>query len=174
MTRGPTDAELALVARQMRRRARRGVFDGRVSARSDEYLARCRRVKFGTTLIFTRDAGHHTSGWFKNPQYERCWHLSTSPVPRVLWTPGTPDLDHALRDRWLRAFFGDDLGHVWAESPKTPQGRAAGVYHWRLFCDERWQAITPKGEVYSLDLTELGWKSATELGVTNESPLVPG
>lgn len=32
----------------------------------------------GTMLLFTRDIGHHTSGWWKNPDYERCYHLSLS------------------------------------------------------------------------------------------------
>lgn len=166
------DSDLHSVALGMRTIALAGVFDGRDSPSACAYIASCTKVAFGTALVFTRDTGHHTSGWFKNSDYERCWHLSTSPAPRVIWTPDTPDLDRDLRDRWLRAFFGEDLRHVWGESPKTPHGRRIGVWHWRLFCDARWKPIVPRGEVY--DFTELGWKSSSELGIEIISPLRPG
>lgn len=29
-------------------------------------------------VIMTRDIGYHTSGWWKNPDYERCFHVSIS------------------------------------------------------------------------------------------------
>ena len=41
--------------------------------------------------------------------------------------------------------------------------KRAEVYHYRLFCDEGWQPIMPRGEVYSTQFTELGWKSFSEL-----------
>lgn len=132
------------------------------------------RAEYGTNLIFTRDVGHHTSGWFRNPDYERCLHLSTSALPRAIWTPDTPDLDAALQTAWVHAFFKDDVRYVWAESPKSAQGKQLGVWHWRLFCDEHWTPIMPRGEVYSSEFTELGWRSASEMGVEIVSPLVPG
>jgi hypothetical protein len=169
-----TDAELAQIAYEMRRTAARGAVDGTDASYRSRYFRHCRRVVLGTSLIFTRDTGHHTSGWFRNPDYERCLHLSTSPAPSAIWTPNTPDLDEGLRAAWVRAFFGDDVRYVWAESPKTQQGRQLGVWHWRLFCDEHWTPIMPRGEVYSSEFTELGWRSASELGIYIESPLVPG
>ncbi len=174
MTTAWTSSDLELVAYQMHRAAARGFVDGSETAYRSRYFRQCRRGVFGTTLIFSRDVGHHTSGWFRNPDYERCLHLSTSPAPRTIWTRDTPDLDDKLRDAWLRAFFKDDLRYVWAESPKSPQGKQFCVWHWRLFCDERWQPIMPRGEVYSSEFTELGWKSSSELGIHIESPLVPG
>lgn len=37
------------------------------------------------------------------------------------------------------------------------------VQHWRLFADEHWNPILPRGEVYSSKFTEIGWKSASEI-----------
>jgi hypothetical protein len=74
-----------------------------------------------------------------------------------------PELDRATTARWVRAFWGDDARHVWAESPKSRDGIAQGVWHWRVFCDAAWQPLTPRGEVYDSEFTELGWKSASEV-----------
>lgn len=167
----PTDKNLELLARRMRNRAFEGTFSGYKHEVNGRYFRRCRRVVYGMTLIFSRDTGHHTSGWLKNPDYERCLHLSMSAAPRAIWTPDTPDLDTDLRNRTLRAFFREDLNKVWAEPPLTPAGRRSGVWHWRLFCDEHWKAIVPRGEVYSTELTEKGWKSASEIGVTTSSAM---
>lgn len=173
MKAGPTDAQLERVAAFLRRRAARGIFWGQMSGVQKLYIESCTGVAYGTKLIFTRDAGHHSSGWMKNPDYERCWHLSTSAAPTKLWTPSTPDLDRELKRRWLDAFFGEDLRYVWHESPKTEVGIKHGVEHWRVFCDEHWVPIVPRGEVYSTELTELGWKSWSELGNTIVSSVDP-
>jgi len=170
----PTDKNLELLARRMRKRAFAGRFEGHEHETRAPYFQSCRRIAFGTVLVFTRDTGHHTSGWFKNPDYERCLHLSMSPEPPVLWTPNTPELDTKLRDGWVRAFFGPDLDKVWAESPKSPEGRRVNVWHWRVFCDEHWQPIVPRGEVYGTEFTEKGWQSASEMGIEIISALEPG
>jgi hypothetical protein len=60
------------------------------------------------------------------------------------------------------AFFGEHVRLLWAESPKSLEGRRVGVWHWRLFCNERWEPIHPRGEVYSTELTEIGWQSWSE------------
>lgn len=155
------------VAEAMRRLAFAGVHDGHVSLANDIYVARCRVVDDVTraVLIFTRDTGHHTSGWMKNPDYERCLHLSISRAPDVLVLPGLQraDLDKATIAAWVRAFFREDARFAWLESPKSKQGKRHGVMHWRVFCDPWWQPIKPRGEVYSLDFTEKGWRSASEV-----------
>jgi hypothetical protein len=169
----PSERELEYVARKMRKRATRGMYTGHEHEIHQPYFRNCRRIAFGTVLIFTRDLGHHTSGWMKNPDYERCWHLSLSPMPSVLWTPDTPELDRKLRDGWLRAFFGEHLRQVWAESPKSPKGIRLNVWHWRLFCDEHWKPIVPRKEVYTKEFTDLGWKTASEMGVQVISTVDP-
>lgn len=168
-----TQDDLERHASRMRKVAAAGEFTGYERELNSPYFTSCKRAVYGTSLIFTRDSGHHTSGWMKNPLYERCLHLSMAPAPRQIWTPETPDLDRKLRNGWLTAFFHADLRYVWAESPKTPQGRQIGVWHWRLFCNEAWEPILPVGEVYSTDFTEKGWKTASEVGAEIISVLDP-
>lgn len=126
-----------------------------------------------TRVMLTRDEGHHTSGWMKNPDYERCLHLSLSPKPPTLVLPYARVLDRKMAALWVKAIFGDDQRYTWMESPKSRLGRQADVWHWRLFCDASWAPILPRGEVYSTELTELGWKSASELGADIISTLDP-
>ena len=115
----------------------------------------------GVTLIYTRDTGHHSSGWWKNPDYERCRHLSVSFFDPLTMMPDGFKRDRALD--WARLMFGDDVSKLWIEPPYTIDGKLRGVHHYRLFCDAGWQPIIPRGEVYSTEFTELGWKSFSEI-----------
>lgn len=115
----------------------------------------------GTMLIFTRDAGMHSSGWWKNPDYERCWHLSLSFHDPITGEKGPKDTK--LTDEWLDAFYGDDQRYLWAEPPYSPQGKRADVWHYRVFCDPSWSPILPRGEVYTKTFTEKSWLSFSEL-----------
>lgn len=115
----------------------------------------------GTLLIFTRETGYHSSGWWKNPDYERCWHLSLS--FRDQESGEYLPFNEKTAMEWIDLFFGDDKRMLWIEPPAYPEGKKAGVWHYRLFCDEGWQPIKPRGEVYSRDLTEAGYKSWSEL-----------
>lgn len=162
------DEHMARVARELRRRAKHGLFNGLSNAAAWRYIRHCTFDDAATLtrVMFTRDIGHHTSGWLKNPDYENCWHLSTSPAPNLIILPDDQRLaepDMKTCARWVHAFYGDDARYVWAESPKTEQGKQRGVWHWRLFCDEHWQPIVPRKEVYSRDFTELGWRSASQV-----------
>jgi len=173
-----TDDELAVFAERARARAARGVFDGRMHPKSAYYFDRCRHLhsETGTQLIFTRDIGHHTSGWLKNPDYERCYHLSLSFFDGE--TGERAPQNRRLSGRWAKAFYGQDVRLAWVEPSASHYGKRLQVWHWRLFCDEHWQPIHPRGEVYSTELTELGWKSASqvmeETGVEIYSPREPG
>jgi len=173
--RGISDDHFRAVAISMRSFARIGVFDGRMTIQNRRYMAGCTRTDLltGSNLIYTRDTGHHSSGWMKNPDYERCLHLSISYFDPVTGQP-TGHHDQRTSRRWLAAFFGDDARLAWAESPKTDAGRSRGVWHWRVFCDPSWEPILPRGEVYSTELTERGWKSFSEVqGTTIVSPSDP-
>lgn len=171
------EAHFGRVSNRMRREAALGEFEGRLDqTRQTDYLKRCSRRDWetGTALVYTRDVRHHTSGWFKNPDYERCLHLSMHPIGDIAVGPGVRELDADTRARWLEAFFREHVRLAWKESAKTERGRELAVQHWRVFCDSTWAPILPRGEVYGTELTEKGWKSSSELGIVIESPLVPG
>lgn len=58
--------------------AKNGIFGG--TSGTMDYLDKCRWFleRYDCIIIFTRDEGAHTCGWWKNPDYERCYHLSIS------------------------------------------------------------------------------------------------
>lgn len=117
--------------------------------------------ELGVVVMFTRDAGHHACGWWKNPDYERCYHLSLSffdPVIRCRLPRNKGQT--AL---WLDAFYGHHRQWLWCEPPYSPEGKAADVWHYRLFCNPAWEPSRPRGEVYSRKFTELGWKSWSDV-----------
>lgn len=140
--------------------ANRGTWSGR---ERDRYFEFCGDVNpfRGISTRFTRDIGYHSSGWWKNPDYEQCFHLSLG-----FFDPAT--MHSRLRDQPLsrtivRAFFGTHSKWVWEEPPYTDFGKAHDIWHYRLFCDQAWQPIKPRGEVYSKELTEAGWLSFSDV-----------
>lgn len=133
--------------------AKTGLFDGHSMT---DYFKACRWFveRYECIIVLTRDIGYHTGGWWKNPDYERCYHLSIS-------FPGGRNprkLEHVL-DK----LFGNNKRLLWCEPPYSEEGKRVGVYHYRLFCDPNWQPIKPCGEVYTKQFTEIGWKSFSEL-----------
>lgn len=133
--------------------AARGIWNGRDFT---DYFESCRWYleHYPATVVYTKEVGYHSGGWWKNPMYERCWHLSIS------FRSGTEK--KALNDI-LDHLFGAYKSMLWVEPPYSPQGKSINVWHYRLFCDEHWTPIVPKGEVYNTDFTERGWKSFSEL-----------
>jgi len=160
------------VAREMYRRAKHGTFSGTDTPENRKAMKHCTAVHLptGTIIIFTADVGYHSSGWWKNPDYERCWHLSLSYRDPI--SGSYVSHDHKQSKIWLDAFFTpDDQRKLWVETPKTPQGKESDVIHYRLFCDEHWKPIIPREEVYSKEFTEVGWKSYSEImGQKDELP----
>lgn len=154
---------LVLVAKT---RARRGLYDGTVNDRNMRLIMLCSHLISVTLiesarLIFTRDVGHHSSGWWKNPDYERCYHLSVS----FCVTPTDEPLPFRkpFAEKLARAFFGDDARLCWVEKSYSPEGKICDVHHYRLFCDPSWSPILPRGEVYSKEDTPPNWLSFSEL-----------
>lgn len=143
----------ATIFQQLKYTSRRGVFNGEEFS---DYLNDCRwRIdKYSCIVIFSRDVGHHSSGWWKNPDYERCYHLSIS-------FPG--GRNKSAINKIIDGLFGYYKKLLWIEPPYSPEGKQAEVWHYRLFCDENWNPIKPRGEVYSKQFTELGWRSFSEL-----------
>lgn len=152
--------DLSRLLRTMRHAAFSSVWDGRGMT---GYFRRCRHVQrdLGMVALFTRDVGYHTSGWWKNPDYERCFHLSLSffDVESLERAPRNKLLTGLLLD----GLYGRDKRLIWCEPPYSEDGKRADTWHYRLFCDEQWQPIQPRGEVYSRELTEAGWKSFSEV-----------
>ena len=146
------------LARSMRQHADKGYFDGQDSQTIYFMLASKAHPTTGTQLLFTRDVGYHSCGWFKNPDYERCYHLSLS-----FWDMQTRQprpYDNKLARTWVKICYGNWTRYIWTESnhrsiPSTP-------HHYRVMCDPAWQPIIPRGEVYSKEFTEQGWKSYSE------------
>lgn len=141
------------MARRMRFAAMQDVWNG---VDATPYFEQCKWLsqRFICSMIFTRDVGYHSGGWWKNPDYERCWHLSIS----------FPDgRNKVTLDKIIEALFGAHKNLIWVEPPYTDTGKKYDVWHYRLFCDENWQPIKPRGEVYSTQFTEKGWKSFSEL-----------
>lgn len=165
------------IARVLQVAATDMLITGRMTPAEQAHIRRCHHDSdlTRTRIIFTRDTGHHSSGWMKNPDYERCFHLSLSEYPADVITRGHLLEFHEPRTQalWLRAFFGEHARLTWCETAKSPEGIKRGVLHWRLFADAHWKPILPRGEVYSTEFTEKGWKSASELGNLITSPLDP-
>ena len=146
-------------------RASRMTFDGRDSPASRRYLIDCKHYHGPTqsSILFTRDTGHHTSGWWKNPDYERCYHLSISFVGFDGGRGYSLPFDLRMAEKWAKAFFGDEVKNLWIEPPYSDVGKSQGVHHYRLFCDKAWQPMKPRGEVYSTDWTPAEWKSFSDI-----------
>lgn len=166
-----TFSDLAALVPFAKLRARRGLYNGRMDASTQALMRLCTHrfrlsPEHGAIIILTRDVGHHESGWFKNPDYERCWHLSISyrqhhDGPREV--DAFLDHDRKESERIARGFFGDDASLLWCEPPFSDAGKRAQVWHYRLFCDAGWQPIKPRGEVYDKRNTPAGWQSFSEL-----------
>ena len=148
--------------------AERGVHDGRQNKRNLRLIMACThkyRVKKGllASVLYTRDTGHHTSGWWKNPDYERCKHLTLSFVEEPTHSNGRLPFQTTEAEKIARGFFGHDVKLTWFEPAYSEEGKVSGVGHYRLFCDSGWQPIKPRGEVYNTDWTPKDWKSFSEL-----------
>lgn len=156
-------AEQLNVVRQMRAFCQKRPWPG-----TPQTMLRCRALRqvpaatdpeMRTNLLLTFDKGYHASGWWRNAEYDTCWHLSLS------WpTPGHPgpsyeELPDAEIDFWARLFFRDRHRWVWHEPggadvpgrPHPDKLAHKNIVHLRLFVDRRSMVpILPTGEVYSL------------------------
>lgn len=160
----PVQIPKAAIVRWLKQSAMHGFYTGTTSTRA--YVESCKAYaegpdQIGSLLILTRDIGMHTGGWFKNPDYERCWHLSLSFV--AILTGERLPKQRRLTDEWLNLVFGDSCRLLWCEPPYSPHGKKGNVWHYRLFCDAAWQPIKPRKEPYTREFTEIGWKSFSEL-----------
>lgn len=150
----------------MRITAAAGIWRGSLDEENQAgYFHRCQQVHIptGTYLIFTRDEGYHTSGWWKNPDYERCLHLTLSFFDPNGGVNAALPKNESLSRKWILAFFNDNAKYLWCEPPAMPEAQGHQIWHYRLFCDKDWNPIKPRGEVYSTDFTEKGFLSYSDL-----------
>lgn len=158
--------DLGVLVPFARLRANRDLYDGTVNERNMRVIRQCQHLYSidplrSAGIIYTKDYGHHTGGWWKNPDYERCLHLSIS----FMVNPTDAPLPYDKREghKIAVAFFGDDARKCWVEPPYSPEGKHRDVHHYRLFCDQSWSPIIPRREVYSKDDTPAGWLSFSDL-----------
>lgn len=166
MSKDPTAPMLSCAERMKHWAAFCPPYTGHGTPRDLQVIQRCSALYRGrptsSRLIFTHDAGMHACGWWKNPDYERCKHLSLSFIDTDTREPAPHD--HDLAATWCTAFFGPMVNLIWAEPPFSPEGHARDVWHYRVFMHEDWRTpLLPRGEVYTREFTEAGWKSWSDL-----------
>ena len=104
------------------------------------------------SIIASHDEGTHVSGWWRNSDYDRCWHLSLCAMDGARYV----DLPEADRRAWGFAVFGKHLRIAWIEPPASKldihRDAPASAYttHVRVFLDRDGHPIKPEGEVYTL------------------------
>lgn len=147
---------MANFVKALQQHANSGIWNGRDN--SPYYRAAFRvYANSGVSLGLTRDEGHHTSGWFKNPDYERCYHLSI--MFRDPETEAPIRFDFKAAKVWIQLVFPAWQRFIWEEG----QVSHIPVRHYRVFCDAAWKPIVPRGEVYTRDFIEKGWKSWSDV-----------
>lgn len=153
---------MELLCQFLKAHADTGFYHGYESEIQTPYFQRSKQVHAptGTLMLFTRDVGSHSSGWWKNPDYERCYHLSLSFWNMEPDEPQPAPFDHKKAEVWVRLFFHPNTNLVW-EEPASPTSKNE-VFHYRVFCNPAWEPIMPRKEVYSKDFTPAGWKSWSE------------
>lgn len=153
-----SDEHRALV-KQLFRRTNRGWYIG-----DEKSLLRNRGFRqtpaatepdLAVTLQVTKDRMHHSVGWWRNAEYEYCWHLSIA-----AWeTTARPTSLPAEEERyWTHAFFPQHFNKVWHEpggtDPRLTRQEALEkrhIIHQRVFLDpETFEPFIPTGEVYTL------------------------
>jgi hypothetical protein len=164
----PTSGMLRLAGKARMAAVAAGFYKGRADEEGMGAVMRCRSIfrhhggDLGAVVLFTRDIWYHNCGWWKNPDYERCEHLSLSFFD---WrTRESAPHDHKRAAAWCTAFWDHYKRLLWVEPPTYEHGKAHDVHHYRLFMHEDWKTpLLPRGEVYTREFTEAGWKSFSEL-----------
>jgi len=127
--------------------------------------------ELAVSLSFSRDRMHHAVGWWRNAEYEYCWHLSVA--CKVFEGGGQREwadvpFEHFPHDElryWATAFYGKDIDKTWTEPGGTDPRLTsvekrihATMWHVRLFLHpeilnpqgEPFHPFIPEGEVYDL------------------------
>lgn len=160
------------LVRAMAAKAMRGWYHGTLETlaaygATEDIPSRTNPEEVWVRLLLTRDRMHHSVGWWRNAEYEYCWHLSISARPAVsarlariglAESVGYVDLDRPEETYWGRLFFAEHAGKVWHEpggtDPRLTRAEAhrhSSISHLRLFLDpETFEPFIPTGEIYDL------------------------
>ena len=152
------------MARSMIAQANRGWYIGdmeslRRFAQRRDVVART-NPELMIRLLLTKDKMHHSVGWWRNAEYEFCWHLSISAWERARGKrhPEPEDIPADEERYWSFAFFPSDYEKLWHEpggtDPRlTPAEKMRHKHfaHLRLFLHPiTMEPFIPEGEVYDL------------------------
>lgn len=143
----------------LRSRAFRRPWDGHGIPARPELMSALLEPGRRTSVMLSFDRGTHASGWWRNSEYDSCYHLSLTHLAddgRSLEAPS----DAEVR-AWARAAFPLHYSWTWTERPlelgaavqstvRCGVERLPGVAHVRLFTDQAGTPILPMGEVYDL------------------------
>lgn len=160
------------LVRAMAAKAMTGWFEGTLDSltafgATEDLPSRTDPEEIWVRLLLSRDRSHHASGWWRNAEWEYCWHLSISSRPAVearmarvglAENVGYVDLPRDEEVYWGRLFFGEYASMVWHEpggtDPRLTQEerhRNKAIAHLRVFLDpETFEPFIPSGEVYDL------------------------
>lgn len=134
--------------------ARLDPWDGRGSISQAHRLLVRSRVDHdqSVSILYTLDRGAHASGWWRNSEYETCFHLSMVGMADGQYS----EIAEVERRAWAIAIFGTEASKCWNEPPASWADRyrtaraSVATWHTRLFVDQQLRPIIPTGEVYTL------------------------
>jgi hypothetical protein len=143
----------------LRSQARRRPWNGHGIPARPERMSALTEPGRPTSVMLSFDQGTHASGWWRNSEYDSCFHLSITHLAddgRSLECP----TDAEVR-AWARAAFPQHYAWTWTEPPlelghavqsteRCGVERLPHVAHVRLFTDRAGIPIFPRGEVYDL------------------------
>jgi hypothetical protein len=164
------------LAARMRSKAREGWYIGDEATLeafgAREVVDSIQEPELVVSLLLSRDRMHHSVGWWRNAEYEYCWHLSISSIDRLLYAalqretnlsnrrviPTYEEVPRADVRYWAQLIFGENVTKLWNEPGGTDprltaaeRRRNALIWHLRLFLDpETFEPFVPTGEVYDL------------------------
>jgi hypothetical protein len=120
------------------------------------------------SLLLSRDRMHHSVGWWRNAEYEYCWHLSLSCCTMADFkrvelaggslVPVSIEMPDEEKRYWSHLIFGEHVNKAWHEPGGTDPRltreeklQRRYMFHLRVFLNPlTFRPFIPQGEVYHL------------------------
>lgn len=162
------------VGRQLRRKALSGWYLGdevTLGMYSGRHVGVARTTpELVVSLLLSRDRMHHSVGWWRNAEYEYCWHMSIccwdtkrynreyAKPPEQRKEPAHEEIPDAELRYWAFIIFGELVKYLWHEpggtDPRLSREEALdrkNMVHLRMFMNPlTMRPFIPTGEVYHL------------------------